>query len=305
MSCWNKQIDIKKTQNKVSLFISLFMLTLLFSPLKSLKADIGPKPSVQITFKGLGEQSVYATLLSETPSTGPFSTYEKNGEKRFDNPGFAGGEEIWTAFHDYKDADGYYFLQRSFSVSDTENLNWNYYPPKKFKLLLYYPESKTYQTSYIEKAYAFDSYFTVNGKEMEGENLLILKKTYFYEGELLFLFARIFFTILIEVFIALLFGFRGKKLLLFLLGVNVVTQVFLNLSLNLLYNSFFRMILEILFLLLEVCVFFIELKLYQKFLPRVTEKEISKNKILVYSIVANAGSFLVGFYIARFLPGIF
>lgn len=305
MRSWNSQFFSNKTQNKVRVFLSLFMLALFFTPIKSAKADIGPKPSVQITFKGLGEKTVYATLLSEKESTGPFTAYQKSGEKRFEEHSFAGGEEIWNCFHEFQDGDGYYFLQRSFLVSETEKLNWNYYPPKKFKLLLYYPESKTYQLSSIEEAYAFDSYFTVDVKEAMGEELLHLKKTYFYEGELLSLFARILFTILIEVFIALFFGFRGKKLFLFLLGVNVLTQVFLNLSLNLLYNSFFRMILELLFILLEVFVFFIEYTLYKKFLTKFTEKEISKHKILLYTFVANAGSFLVGFYIAKFLPGIF
>lgn len=294
-----------KFSRKALCFLFLFLLFFVVLPHERAKADVGPKPSVQITFEGLGEKGVYATLLSETSSTGPFTAYEKSGQMRLDDKGLAGGEEIWKAFHEFKDSDGYYFLQRSFEVSDSKKLNWSYYPPKRFKLLLYYPESNTYRLSSIENAYAFDSYFTVDGKETEKDRPLHLRRTYFYEGELSSLFARIILTIVIEVLIALFWGFRGRKLFIFLFGINVLTQVFLNLSLNLLYNSFFRIILTLLFILLEVLVFFIELKLYRKFLPKYTEKELSENRILIYTFVANAGSFLAGFYIAKFLPGIF
>ena len=41
-------------------------------------ADTGPKPSVRITFTGLGDRLCYGTLLSETKSTGPASIW--NGE---------------------------------------------------------------------------------------------------------------------------------------------------------------------------------------------------------------------------------
>ena len=40
-------------------------------------ADMGPKPSVVIDFKGLEDEDYYVTLLSKTDSTGPYSAITK------------------------------------------------------------------------------------------------------------------------------------------------------------------------------------------------------------------------------------
>ena len=45
-------------------------------------ADMGPKPTVIVTVKGLPEGECYGTLLSQTDSTGPESAYESSGYKQ-------------------------------------------------------------------------------------------------------------------------------------------------------------------------------------------------------------------------------
>ena len=70
-------------------------------------ADTGPKPSVRVQFTGLGDAECYATLLSKHASTGPESAW--NGEEELANPNHL-PEEIWRAFVDHADPDGYYFL---------------------------------------------------------------------------------------------------------------------------------------------------------------------------------------------------
>lgn len=52
----------------------LFSLTL-FSV--TVSADIGPKPSVSISFLNMGSEECYCTLLSEHKSTGPHSVSSK------------------------------------------------------------------------------------------------------------------------------------------------------------------------------------------------------------------------------------
>ena len=42
------------------------------------RADFGPKPSVQIDFKGLEDELCYGTLLSDRESTGPSSAWDGN-----------------------------------------------------------------------------------------------------------------------------------------------------------------------------------------------------------------------------------
>ena len=42
-----------------------------------------------------------------------------------------------------------------------------YYPPPKFKILLYYPETETFVSSGIYERYAFDTYYTVDMNGMD------------------------------------------------------------------------------------------------------------------------------------------
>lgn len=271
--------------------------------LREVKADIGPKPSVRITFQGMGKEPCYGTLLANEKSTGPFTAWNGVGEYP-EGKNRKVEKEIWEKFLEYQDGDGFYFLQNDFICHETGKLEWTYYPPSTFKILLYYPEKDRFYVSKVYERYAFDSYFTVDMKEVfESKEAFPAKKAYFYEGELESLFLRIFLTIGIEILIALFFGFRGKKLILFIAGVNVVTQIFLNVSLNLLYNSFFRIGLLFLFSALEVMVFMIEARFYEKYFKKFSAVEISRNKIMLYALFANAISFGVGLAIARTMPG--
>ena len=53
----------------------LFSLILIISLPVTAKADIGPKPSVRITFTGIEGETYYGTLLSERRSTGPATAW--------------------------------------------------------------------------------------------------------------------------------------------------------------------------------------------------------------------------------------
>ena len=57
-------------------------------------------------------------------------------------------------------------------------------------------------------------------------------RSYDYAGEILALAARIVLTIALELLVAFCFGYRGKRVFALLAVVNVVTQVFLNVFLN-------------------------------------------------------------------------
>ncbi len=133
---------------------------------------------------------------------------------------------------DYKDPDGYYFLQRDWTVSETGEIAWTYYPPEDFKILLYYPEAGTFVSSGSYERYAFDTYYTV---DMEGVRIGSVEyneglstnerinayRSYNYRKELLSLAVRILLTIAIEMVVGLLFGFRQKKQLQILALVNI------------------------------------------------------------------------------------
>ncbi|MBS5022548.1 MAG: hypothetical protein KH054_05285, partial [Firmicutes bacterium] len=175
-----------------------------------------------------------------------------------------------------------------------------------FKILLYYPESDMFVSSGIYERYAFDSYFNVTMEDMEGGQILLTaQKNYDYTWELFSLVCRILITVLLEIGIALLFGFRGRKLLLTILGVNVVTQVTLNVILNVInyHQGFLAFLLGYFFL--EFLVFVIETIAYALLFKRVAAQRIAFSKIVLYSLLANLASFVGGFVIVRFVPGIF
>ena len=301
------------------LICTLFISTLL--PITA-SADTGPKASVRITFENMGDELCYGTLLSEKPSTGPSSVWNGEEEDAYHNENeyyeYAPLDyNTWKAFVDYKDADGYYFLQHSsWKVSETKEINWNYYPPQKFKILLYYPETEKFVVSGICERYAFDTYYTVDmagvdigsvdyDEEQSNDDRLNAYKSYQYKQEILSLVARILITIAIEMGIALLFGFRGKKALLLLVIVNTVTQIILNVLLNIINFRSGSLAFVTGYIGLEIAVFAIEAVLYTVLMKKITDKAKPTWFYIVYALVANAVSFGAGLIIANILPGIF
>ena len=105
-----------KKRMYVGLFMLLFYLIFAVTALPiTAKADSGPKPSVRIQFKNMGDDLCYGTLLSKEKCTGPARVWDgtARNEQLYDLD-----RSIWKAFVDYKDPDGYYFLQRGWTVSE-------------------------------------------------------------------------------------------------------------------------------------------------------------------------------------------
>ena len=290
----------------------LFCFIAVFSFPLAAHADIGPKPSVRITFEGVQNGTdYYGTLLSEHKSTGPSSALN----------GIAGNEsyhdvekEIWQAFADYADADGYYFLQEWWHCTETDQLNWTYYPPSKFKILLWFPETDTYLVSGIYERYAFDSYYTVDLSDLtedlsqvksDADSTLVAKQSYNFTWEIISLIARIAATILLEIILAVIFGYREKKAIRFIAVVNIITQVALNVALNIINYNMGSMAFVFFFVLLEIAVFVLEAVVYALLLKKFTAKTSDCFKTTAYAFVANAASFAAGLWLSHLIPGIF
>lgn len=288
-------------KRKVFAFIICLMLVMAMTIPAS--ADIGPKPSVQIEFTGMEGQTYYGTLLSLYDSTGPASVWDGNPEHADYQPGDE-GYDIWLKFVEYQDTDGYYFLQWWWDCSETNQLNWTYYPPTPFKILLYFPETDTFYVSPVYERYAFDSYFSVDMSDLDADPM-VANKSYDYTWETISLAARIILTIALELVIALLFGYREKKVIGFLAIVNAVTQVALNVALNIINYNSGSMIFTFNYVLLEILVFAIEALAYALLLKKFSGKEQKLVKAVGYALVANAASFGFGLWLAHVIPGIF
>lgn len=293
------------------MLLSAVFIVMLFS--LTVRADTGPKPSVRVHFENMGDELCYGTLLSMTDSTGPYTVWDGDENHIYNYYGL--DEEIWRAFAEYEDTNHYYFLQVGWKVSETKELAWTYYPPSRFKILLYYPETDTFIVSGIYEKYAFDSYYTVDmdgvdigsvehGEESSAHHISAYR-SYNYTLEIISLVARIIITVMIELGVAFLFGFRQKKQFLLLVGINTATQIVLNILLNAInYNSGQQAFVEN-FIRFELLVFAIEALLYCIIMKKISEAPKKNWFYAVYALVANAVSFGAGIFIAKLIPGIF
>ena len=265
-------------------------------------SDAGPKPSVIIDIHGLEGQTYYTTLLSRDKYLGPYSIYD---EEYPEEAWYHAGEEdypIYKKFIDYSPPEGFYFLQFFRDTSQSHRLTWTYFPPNEYKVLIYLPQGERFVVSSdIYTNYAFATRYIAT---VEDDNI-ILTKGYRVVNEILSLIGRIILTILVEVGIAWLFKIRKKELIRLIVIVNIVTQILLNVLLN--FSSFYlgKLLAVILLLLLEMVVFTIEATIYGLTFRRLSQGEIKGSRGVLYALVANSASLLVGIILAFILPGMF
>ena len=307
---------LKKSAKIISVVLCTILMITAVSVVAS--ADCGPKPSVVINFLNLDDELCYGTLLSKEKFAGPSDVWNGKEEYAHRQVNGAGDEtldyEIWKAFVDYQDSDGYYYLQECWQVNESKMLAWGYAPPENFKILLYWPESDTFEVSEICKSFAFDSYFTVDmdgvriktvGQNEETDEPLEVRRSYNLVHEILALAARIGLTFLLEVMVAVPFKLCEKKQLLLILVVNIITQVFLNVLLNVIHFSTGSIAAIAYYVLLELLIVAIEAAVYCTLLKKVSEQPRKNGYYILYSLIANIASFGAGFIISYGLPSIF
>lgn len=260
-------------------------------------ADMGPKPSVRIGIEGLDpDEPCWGTLLSEEASTGPSRAYDGENARVGE-----AGEDVWRAFVDYEDPDGYYFLQELWPCSEDGQLWWTYYPPEEFKLLLYFPETGEFVSSGKCSAYAFTSWF--DARLSDGE--LVLSKSYDYSGAIVNFAVRCALTVALECAAAyFLFRLRTPGRLKAVAAVNVITQLALNLVVNIIAYLAGSFMIAFRFFLLECLVFAAEGALYDMFFRRAGEPMPVK-RCWALSLVGNLMSYALGLWLAYAVPGLF
>ena len=290
---------------RIKRFMVLLLCTIVLTSLMPLNvyADMGPQPSVVIEIEGLEDEVYYGTLLSKS-SSGPLDVMneselkEKQAEDEY---------EVWKAFVEYEDMEGFYFLPNIYLCEGTDSFSWSYYPPSPFKILLYFPEYDTFVVSEVYEEYAFDSYYKIDLTGIDIKNatsdvVISATKSYKYGGEIIALLVRIVLTIMIELGIARMAGYCEKKQLGFLIIVNVITQVLLNIWLNIVEYRSGSLALMIHYFNLELLILVIEAFLYAAILPSISEKRVKKLSAVMYAFVANLMSFIVGMFLAMILP---
>jgi len=297
---------MKKIQKWLACFV---VIIICFAVPVTVKADMGPKPSVVIEVVGFEEKEYYMTLLSERDSTGPWS----HGDGYYD---YMGEEWVFEAFENYEDKDGYYFLSFMQNCSENDRFEWTYYPPQRFKVLIYTTDDgQFYCSDEIYERYAFDSYFKVNvladgvtvneSGEMENENVITAQKSYDFSMEILSFAVRVILTVIIEVLVALASRYRDSKSLKIIGFTNVCTQVILNVLLNVINYRSGQMAFVFHYVWMEFVIFALEAVIYVKLLDRTDGEQGVVRHPVLYAALANLVSLMVGIWIAKMIPGIF
>ena len=293
---------------KTNVIISLFMAVLvIFSLSAPVLADMGPKPSVTVKVQGIGDDICYATLLSEKESTGPASAYEgEDPGRETDHQDF----DVWLKLVEFEDSDGYFYLQQHWSCKNFESFTWGYYPPEPFKVLLYFPAYDSFVTSNICERYTFESYYTVdlsgvNFREEGSVNAMTASPQSSTLLDVLSILFRLVVTLAIEIGIALLFQYREKRQILLIIAVNLLTQLGLNLMVNLAYTEVGFFLSMVVYVFLEFCVFAVEAIAYFAFMKNLSTKPIKRWPAIFYALAANVASFLFGLIFSILQSGLF
>lgn len=266
-------------------FLTLFSLCFPYP----VHADIGPKPSIVLNFKNIGDKPCYVTLLSQDKTHGPWNVYSSLNDTIHVVENH--NEDVWQAFVDYKDQDNFYFIQNYAECTNEKTFEWTYFPPDVFKVLIYYPESHEFIVSDIYERYAFDSYYMVTVED----SYLKVQSDYGLRWIQSSLLQRMILTVVIEITVAFFFAIKTMKQRSWILLMNITTQLLLNLLLNIfnLNSGAFLFIFH--YIWMELLVIIIERYVYLRQLP--IDHLPSPKTITQYTITANIISFILGFII--------
>ena len=279
----------------------LYVLTLVISLGPAARADSGPKPGVTVDFVGI-DGEYHVTLLSSVQSTGPHSAANEYRD-------YYGSQEIFLKFKEYQDPDGYYFLGLFQECSETNRFAWSYYPPSEFKILIYFPETDSFAVSGERlEQYAFDSYFTaeISCSDIDAQPVIEAKKSYNYGKEIFSFVVRVVLTLAVELVIALMFGLLKAGMFRYIVRVNVITQIALNIALNI--YGYFRgpgFFYVALYAFLEILVVIVEAAKYSRYADRQLDGAVSEAKVVWYAVLANVASFAAGVWLSMVITYVF
>lgn len=271
-----EEYDMKKTMMKL-------MLVLLVLPLsiRTVKADMGPKPAINLEFEEKYGPEYYCVLLSNLEGAGP------NGPLRGSDDYGTGPlpEKLLEVLLNYSDSDGCRAWNLIYHFNDTSSVSWGYFAPSVFKIAIYREDGTLVAISELIEKETFKGYFRCSVKG----SVLTLTDDYDYKTEILKLTGRMALTIALELVIGLLFGYRSRKEIITIILVNVVTQFLLNgyISFDTIYGGGFSSFIimfpaELVILIAEILIYCFLLK-------------GKKGKIIAYGALANILSFLLTF----------
>ena len=278
---------------KLKIIFSLILFTIFFSlisPVKVVNADMGPKPASYITIKGV--EGDYVACFAAQNAFGPNINYEMWLEYQ---------DESWAQEYnpimEYQDEEGFKWIERYYTCHDESKISFTYYCPDIYKIVIYQNDELYMATEALEM-YAYATYYEIDFSTgtINTPKDIKVTNTYDYLGETLGLLFRIVATLAIEIGVFYLFRLYTKRNLNVVLIINLITQIFLNVAVNVInYTSGILSAILLLFLL-EFIILIVEFIAYQILL-----KVKNRFLIILYPIIANLLSFGLVFVILTYL----
>ena len=246
-------------------------------------ADAGPKPSITIKATNMPDGICYMDLLVEVDRPGETDPDYLSNEYDSEMVSILSGyyEDGWGP--SVVNRENIIFSDIKCKVTDGEcTKSFGYMPPDRFKIIVITEEGKITTSNIIEKK-AFES--TIDFDYMTG----VAKERPMLPSFIIKFVITLLLTLLIEGLLLLAFRFGFSKYWGWVLGVNVVTQVFLYAAIifGTMAGGIFLAIL--LYIFAEFIIFIGETILYAFIL-----KSRSIGYRLGYSFAANALSFIAG-----------
>lgn len=278
---------MKKIRYLIGILAFIFLFSFFSNPLV-VNADMGPKPASFITIKGI--EGEYVSCFAAKEANGPNYTYQDYLEFEYKNIEY-------NPIMEYEDEDGYKWITNYYKCVGESEIKFTYYCPSEYKIVIY-QDDKLLIASEPLKMYAYSTYYEIDfsSGNISSPQDIKVTKNYDYFSEIFNLILRIVLTLIIEIGVFYLFRLYTKHNLKVVIIVNTLTQVLLNVMVNV--KLFYSGILSALFLLfvLEIGVLLIEFVLYQFLL-----KDKKRWRILIYPIVANIVSFGLGLLIFLYI----
>lgn len=286
-------------KRKILIFLTFIIALLLIVNVTTVKADTGPKPTIEIKITNL-KQSNYIVGYGIYNKTyyGPHQVFIP-GHEEFGETSFGDKSELTVLYNNVKLPEGWNLIDISSSYNNKTELiiKSGYYWPSHFILIIYDSVNNNYYLSKETTTYAFNSYFSFDMNKYTDDDIALkkaitLEKTYNYWKEILKFFVRLIISLAIEIGLAFIFKFTKKSLLIIAL-TNIGTQIGLNLFLNITtYLNGKSPYFVPLYILIELIIVIIESIIFKLMCKRGEEQ--SNKFVIIYTILANILSFGLG-----------
>jgi hypothetical protein len=279
-------------------FIFLLILSIfIMIPIHQVSADTGPRPTLEVEVVGI-DKPFYIDILVLAEAD-----QEKISEVRdaMESQGNYYGRIVPEALYFVRADDYVPMILTTKSPTyyrltlENEHL-FSLNVPQSFKILLLF-EDGNYITSKLIEPSLFNSKIRVSMRNVDTmitqTDVGSIQEIFPIATMAFDLTLRILGTIVVEFLVLVLFGYFEKKSYMFVMYINLFTQVTLTLFMFVTKFYFSPIVGELIVLLIgEAFIFTFEILIYRKYL-----KEHGKSRAVLYGLIANTVSLLASFSI--------